>query len=276
MRDPSVSYEVFDVHQHLGSAALFGIGEQSPDGAREMAARLSLMDRHGIDAACIMAPPVWPRSVSSVEVNDQVAAYRDLNRERFPVALGTANVWGGEPELRELDRLARDLRLDGVVWHHRFQGAFIDHAFMNEALQECERLRLPAFIHVVLESTQEAPWRLAELANRFPNVTFVALDALSSATHYGWIEHLARDLPNVLFDTAMVACVGRVVERLVDAVGAGRLLLGTDLYSAPANYVYPAPIHEVLYSDLSDDDRRLVLSGNVRRLFGLSTVEAEA
>jgi hypothetical protein len=43
-----------------------------------------------------------------------------------------------------------------------------------------------AFVHIVADSAFEAPWRLEMLADAFPNLTFVALDAFSSGTaHIG-------------------------------------------------------------------------------------------
>jgi predicted TIM-barrel fold metal-dependent hydrolase len=147
-----------------------------------------------------------------------------------------------------------------------FQGAFIDDPRIIPALAYCNRTGLPAFIHVVTGSLLEAPWRLARLCERFPHVRFVAMDALSSPHHADWCIEMARRLPNLFADTGLLASYGNPIEKFVDAVGPDRLLLGTDLETAPKSFSFPYAVYEVLHASLPRDTKQAVLAGNARRL----------
>jgi predicted TIM-barrel fold metal-dependent hydrolase len=171
--------------------------------------------------------------------------------------------------VEEIRRLAEELHLDGVVWHHRFQGSIIADPRMFPFLEELRRHKLVALIHVMAESTLEAPWGLEALARKFPEVTFIALDGFSGYTQLFYLQGIAERCPNVLFDTAMAVPLGRLVEQFSASHGAARVLFGTDLYSFADPYLRPAVLQEVRESSLlTDDDKRAVLWDNAARLFG--------
>lgn len=251
-------YRVVDVHQHIPAGR--------DHFAADLAARVEFMDRFGIDEACVSPPVLASRSITTRELNRGVAEYVRQYPERFPYGLGTIDVRGGEAELKELD-VIRDLGLRGVVWHHMFQGAFLDHPLMEEALRHCERQHLPAFIHVIVGSLLESPWRLARLCDRFPGVTFVALDGLSSPHHATWMIELARECRNLMLDTAVLTSYGNPIERFVEANGGERLLLGTDFDVDPKPFSFPYPIHEILHSSLNPSVKAEALGENARALF---------
>ena len=64
--------------------------------------------------------------LDTIAMNDRVAHYRDRYSERFPVAFGTVDpLQGMENGMREIERMATSLSLQGVSWHHRMQGTWI-------------------------------------------------------------------------------------------------------------------------------------------------------
>jgi predicted TIM-barrel fold metal-dependent hydrolase len=255
--DDGTRYSVLDVHQHIS----IEVGEFD----RDRPARLAFMDRFGIDQACLSPPNLAPRTISSHELNRRVSAYAKTAPERFPFALGTIDVRGGDAELEELGSFP-SLGLCGVVWHHMFQGAFLDHPLMTSALEYCEATRLPAFIHVITGSLLESPWRLGRLCERFPKVSFVAMDALSSPHQADWTIEMARHLPNLFADTAVLASFGNAVEKFAEAVGPERLLLGTDFETNPKAFSFPYALYEILHSSLPADAKQEVLGASARRL----------
>src|SRR4029450_12297350 len=105
-----------------------------PDGgfdvAADLASRLDLMDRSGVTASVLMAPPLYerPHGVADTRrVNDCVAWYRDQHSLRFTAALGTVEPFHGrDVGLDEIRRAATELKLNGVVWDHYRQGTAID------------------------------------------------------------------------------------------------------------------------------------------------------
>jgi predicted TIM-barrel fold metal-dependent hydrolase len=277
MRSPK-NFDIFDIHHHVGrldavvrSAGAGAGGALSVED--DIGLRLGYMDRHNIAAALVMPANGYPAPngiADTRRVNDYVAEYRDRRPDRFPAALGTVSPLEGDAALDEIDRCVRDLGMRGIVWHHRFQGANLDHPMMDAFLDRVRAHGVLPFVHIIADSTLEAPWRLEVLADRHPGLTFVALDGFSGPDQAHWMTYLASKHPNVIFDTGVMISVAHLIESFVASAGAERLLLGTDFYSVPKLFNHPFPIFELLGSDLSDVDCAAILGGNARRLLGLT------
>ena len=258
-------FEIIDVHQHAGDASGFVPASATLSPAEDNKIRLASMDKHGIDAAILM-PSSMTRDIP--RANDHVAACRDLAPDRFPACLGTVDPLDGPAAEAEAQRCLGELGMKGLVWHHRFNSMIIDHPLMRPLLRCLQAAKLPAFVHIIAGSTMETPWRLENLADEFPDITFVALDGFSSSDQCQWMPRLAKTHPNIDFDTGVLTSVGHGLTRFVRRAGADRLLLGTDCYSEP-HYHTPFPITELLASPISDADLRQIFSGNIRRLLNL-------
>ncbi|MCP9487098.1 MAG: amidohydrolase family protein [Gaiellaceae bacterium MAG52_C11] len=268
------TYRVFDVHQHMPPVRPDGDPEPTPE---KLQSRISLMDDWGIDWACLQAPGGWPPTVTSRVVNETLVAYRSSHPDRYIAAIGTVHALGGRREIEELERIAEEPLLDGVAWHHKLQGTNIDHPAMLDALRICQEAGLPAFIHCWQDSgPPEFPWRLADLAEKFPAVTFLALDSMSSMVHTGWLVQIAKHHPNIWFDTAMLSTSGKVLESIVNQIGDDRVLLGCNPFGENANFNYPAPIYDVLYASLPSESKEKILSLNALRLLGIDMPDQTA
>jgi predicted TIM-barrel fold metal-dependent hydrolase len=267
-------FSAFDIHHHVGSLDIVaGVSKgQVPTLEDDIARRLAYMDANNISSAMLMPSNGYaaPDGIQATRrANDYVARYRDSCPARFPAAVGTVSPLDGDGALDEIDRCVNELGMKGIVWHHRFQGTAIDHPMMDKFLQRLQEHALPAFIHLIADSSLESPWRLEILADRFPAVQFVALDGFSSPDHAHWMPYLAERHPNIIFDTGVMVSVSHLIEIFVRRVGAHRLLLGTDFYSFPKLFNTAFPLNEILESDLTDDECRTILSGNARRLLSL-------
>lgn len=279
-------FPIFDIHQHLGileisqqHLARLEIGRESTDRSpwrseEDYARRVQILDKFGIRAAGVMPSPQYlrPKGIADTcAMNDSVADYRNRYRDRIPVALGTVEpLYGEEPGVEEIRRIAEKLHLDGVVWHHRFQGTFINDQKMHAFLRTMAEYRLPAFIHVVNESGMEAPWGLEALAEQHPQVTFVALDALSGITQSRYMMGIAKRQPNILLETGMAILMLRIIEEFVLQLGSERLIFGTDLYLKPLIYHTPHVLYEILAAPtLTEQDKKNILWNNAQKLFQL-------
>ncbi len=274
---PAIGGAVFDVHQHYGpvpgwpASAGLGRAEARADCER----RVEAMARHGIDQACLQPASGYERASGTVDLarlNDAVADLQSRDRRRFPAALGTIDLWLGAAAIeRETQRLFDELGFDGVAWHHRLQGAYIDDPRMNPVLHTIAERGKVAAIHVFAESTFEAPWRLENLADAFPQITFLALDAFSSYDQACWMSRIARTHSNVVFDTAAMSTNANLLAQFVSANGPGRLLLGTNYYGAQQTEYYPYALHLLrASSEIDADAKRRVLGGNARDVFGIA------
>ena len=237
------------------------------------------MDAAGIAASVLMVPALYerPNGVADTRrVNNCVAWYRDSAPERFPVALGTVDPFHGrDAGIEEINRMATELHLDGVVWDHFRQGASIEEPRMVAFVTELGRLGLPAFIHTHAVDKRESPARVASLARRVPGTIVVALGALSSLQHAFELRRVAAEAPNLLFDTTVTLPIGPI-DRYVESLGSERLLFGTDMYLNQLWSGRRAPVlDDILESDqLSDDDRDNILWRNAHQVFSRLVVAA--
>ncbi|MES1254865.1 MAG: amidohydrolase family protein, partial [Acidobacteriota bacterium] len=256
-----------DIHVHIEprSEDFAPLGTVAEFIAQDYPSRVAYMDRYGI-AKSVISPGWRYRKAEGIVntrwMNDMVAGYVAKYPDRFPAGIGIVEVHHGEASLRELERIAKDLKLRGVAWHHVDNGIQINHAFMRPLLKQAQTLKLVPFIHV-REKEYEAWWRLDMLLEEFPDLTFVALSGLGTSDDLAQARQIARRRKNVLLDIApFVHGSESAIESLVKALGAERILFGTNNEATPTLQV-------VRNSQLSDRDKALVLSGNAQRLLGI-------
>jgi predicted TIM-barrel fold metal-dependent hydrolase len=264
--------EIFDIHHHLGSLTGGSVQEGEDWQESDYANRLRIMDANGVSMAVILAATGYIQAdgiKDTMRCNDTVAAYRRRDPVRFPAACGIVEPLHGARSLGELERIKHELKLEGVVWHNRFQGVAVDHPLMRPLLKKVRELGLVPFIHTNAESNLEAVWRLERLAREFPELMFVSLDALTTNTNSQLAIDIARRTKNILFDTAHVRGAG-FIRQFVEAVGSSRLIFGSLFYSHPASYEHCTTIDEIKAAKISDDDKTNILERNAKRLFRLS------
>jgi predicted TIM-barrel fold metal-dependent hydrolase len=266
---------VFDVHQHVGAIA---VAEEHGGSASDMDTRIGMMKEAGIDFGCLSPSLQYERPNGwrdTVDLNDRIAAYRRQRADVFPVAFGAVDLVAGTANaVAEARRLGAELGLAGINWHHRYQGLMADDRRMHAVLDVCAELGLVAAIHLFADSTMENPDALERLATAHPEVTFLGLDALSGFAQSRALHLTLERCPNVLIDTAGCFGLARVIDSVVSNFGAERVLFGTDLYTTPRMWNYPAGLIEVSSSkDLTDADKAQITYGNAARLFRLADKE---
>lgn len=266
---------VIDIHHHfatMDSAVLKSDeseqseqSDQSGNAGREDP-RASFMDEHHIDGVFVLPGATGVTADTAPAMNDGVARYRESNPDKFVAGFATCDPTEVDAAVKEIDRAVVELNTDGFVFHHHFQGTIINDKRMWPILAAIQNHRRPVFIHIVSGSILEDPWRLTELAEAFPEVTFVGLDGFSSPGIAGEMIGMAQRCPNILFDTALLTSVAHGLDQFVETVGADRLLLGTDFYTSPRLYQVPFPLYELINLGLADDDLAAVLGGNAKEL----------
>jgi predicted TIM-barrel fold metal-dependent hydrolase len=264
--------EIFDIHHHLGSLTGGSLQEGDNWQDRDYSNRVRIMEANGVTTSAILAATGYIQAdgiKDTMRCNDTVAAYRRRDPQRFPVACGIVEPLHGARSLGELERIKHELQLEGVVWHSRFQGVAVDHQLMRPLLRKVSELGLVPLVHTNAESNLEAVWRLERLALEFPNLTFVAMDALTTNTNSQLALDIAKRTANILFDTAHVRS-SAYVRQFVEAVGSHRLVFGSLFYSHPASYEHCATLQEVREAKISDEDMANILALNAKRLFRLT------
>ena len=263
--------EIFDIHHHLGSLNGGSLQEEEGWQDRDYANRVRIMDANGVTLSAVLAATGYIQAEGikdTMRCNDTVAAYRMRDPKRFAAACGTVEPLHGARSLGELERIKHELHLEGVVWHNRFQGVAVDHQLMRPLLKKVSQLGLVPLVHTNAESNMEAVWRLERLALEFPDLTFVAMDALTTNANSQLALDIAKRTLNILFDTSHVRG-SRYIRQFVETVGSQRLVFGSLFYSYPPSYQHCATLGEIKEAQLSDADRQNILSLNAKRLFKL-------
>jgi predicted TIM-barrel fold metal-dependent hydrolase len=228
--------QVFDFHHHLALSEdecdLFEVPER-PDFDRWLSVRTE-RPAPG-DRRRVVMPPTYYAMPGGLEdtrrLNDLVFAAQMTDRAGCPAAFAVVEPHHGEAALEEIDRVANELGMTGLVWRHRAHGVFADVPIMARFVERAaERALLPVF-HVTPRSGNEALWRVWHLAEQFPDVPMVALGALSGWDQVEQIVAGPQRAPNLRYELSELAEGPRVLERLLSALGPDRLLYGSGAHN---------------------------------------------
>src|SRR5690606_15156312 len=127
-----------------------------------------------------------------------------------------------------LRRCREELGLAGISLHARFQGGGLDSPWVWRTVGAMGELGLVPFVHALDESTDEALWKVGQLAHKVPGVTILVLDAFATFEGTKHAGHLAEMHPNLVFDTSLSYNADFLVG-YVRRFGAHRFAFGTDL-----------------------------------------------
>lgn len=109
-------------------------------------------------------------------------------------------------------------------------------------------------------SAYDRPELLAQVAERYPDVTLLA--GHSGHGEFEACLQVARRFPNVYLELTAAYAVGGLIERMVDEVGAFKIVFGCDLPWFDPHYA----IGCVVFAHISDEARRAILRTNALRL----------
>ncbi len=251
---PVRGVRIIDVHGHMGDwcgVRVFG------SSAEEMVAR---MDALGIEAVCVSAflsiNGNWRAG------NDKVGAAIARYPGRF-IGYATINPHYPETIEAELTRCFDQLGMRGLKFHP----AWHDYPPEGSAY-----LRAIAFAAergaAILNHTWGTPAHLEKLAGQFPRVTFIVGHQANHVDREvrpdSWAR-VIRDYPNVYADLALSTALLDGFDRLVEAVGPGKILYGSD-----------TPLHDmgfqlgrVLLARIAESDKTRILGANAAEILNL-------
>jgi len=245
--------EIIDAHVHIGRYHLpiEQIG--------------ALLKAEGISRAVVFADPE-----SDVMVEDStyvLEAARQLGY--YPFYYYGGNAYSGD---RPYDRLPVPDNLNqysGIKWHCWFSPAHdggLRYSYPIDMDNVRRQMDAPDF-QAVMAAIQELKFVMTfeehfevtcEFVRRYPDVSLIIphMGMLNGGQER--VQAQFRDHPNIHFDTSL----GQVNETIVQTLGASRLLYGCD-------YPYGWPgdnLRRVQRLKIPEDEKELILGGNVRRL----------
>jgi predicted TIM-barrel fold metal-dependent hydrolase len=239
---------IIDAHAHVTSAwEELGI-------VRELDDTIRLMDRYGIEVSF---------SSNSRRLRGDVRAGNDGLLEamaRYPERIcgyAAANPWRGQEALDEVERCL-DAGMHGIKLHISHTLLDYDHPRVIPLFELAVERKVPVLIHCF-----DGGRSVDRVAAQVPEATII----MGHMGGYLWpqgIEVAARH-PNLYLEICCSCAERGIVESAVAAVGAERVLFGTDLpLLDPCSSLY-----KVYDAEISEEEKALILGGNMSRLTGV-------
>jgi len=236
---PLSSEVVIDSHAHLGPFASYYIPDNTADGM------VRSMDRLGVQSCWafpFMLGCEWKRG------NDDVlAALREFPGRFWGLACMSPNY--PEELVPELERCL-EAGCVGIKLHSNLSSFDPNTVDMSQLLSYLNEYGLVCVSHNFGSGET-----IERYVKEYPRVTFVAGHF---ATNYA---DISNDCDN-LFVCACTAWGLRSLEAFVGQVGAERVLMGSDFPCLDL----ATGLGPVLYADLTDDQKRLILGLNAKRI----------
>ena len=120
--------------------------------------------------------------------------------------------------------------------------------------------RLIVLSHTWGKSAYDRPELLAEVAARYPEITFLA--GHSGHGEFDQCMRVAREHANVYLELTAAYAVRGLIEQMVETVGAHKIVFGCDLPWFDPHYA----IGCIVMAHISDEARRAILRQNALRI----------
>lgn len=242
---------IFDIHVHL-------LGDSPLDGEFLAYAKSHGM-RFGISCLGPYGEMIAQPTIDECrQSNDMVAR---LCREHRDLAYGFSyvNPVHGEAAVDEIRRCL-DIGMVGIkLW----LGCPCNDERVFPIAEEAIRRNIPILQHTWIRDPmlpgESSPWDVAELAQRYPEVTIIMAHMA-----YRWRQgvQVVKDLPNVLVDCSGGDTELGQIEHAVEILGAERVLFGSD---APGRDIL-LQLSKVTCSEISEEHKVMILRSNAERL----------
>lgn len=243
---------IVDAHVHIGKSTRLQI-----DADGEMLVRIA--DACGIDKIC--CTDLTALFYDMHEGNrllyeemrkfpDRILGYASLHSTRF-----------GQEAIDEIRRAHDDYGMRGLKIYSTPECTIAEPA-MLPILKVCAELKMPILAHT---TPHECEYLLSEV----PEVQLIMAHAGAQPYAHGdWNRAImaAQRFPNLYLDTASSTIDTGFVEACVSALGAHRILFGTDI---PLLDPWPQ-LAKIRETRLSPADRELIMGANILRLMGCS------
>jgi len=243
---PITNFEILDLHGHIGR-----IGFALPD--LSIGGLVRQMDKVGVKS--IVVSSMHCMSPNVVHGNREVLAAMRAFPGRI---LGYISLWP-YPEITGETAWCIDQGFTGIKVHN-CNGFPMDHPGYDGSYALADEHRLPILFHTW--GGEEEFAQIRNLSARFPETSLLLAHA-GCANEEGYLK-IAAECHNVYLDTAFSRSPRGLFERLVAGAGAQKVVWGSDAYF----YTQSSQVGKVLGAKISDEEKRLVLSGNAQRILG--------
>ena len=245
---------IIDAHTHVGEPVSRGeLGQQAPRISAETL--VASMDRAGIDRSLTFTDKgllFYDKSE-----NDKVAE-AVIKHPRRLIGFACVNPQYGVDAVEELRRAIVELELKGLKLHPWVQHFSCTDSVLDPLFEEITRREIPVLIHTGYDIFS-GPLGVADLARRYPKVPIIMGHSGCCGLWYDAIK-AAKRRENLYLETSGNLSIA--IEKMVENVGAGRVLFGSDMPWADS----ALEILKIRKLNLTDRDKDQILGGNLERL----------
>ncbi|MBN1352689.1 amidohydrolase family protein [candidate division KSB1 bacterium] len=243
---------IIDAHIHVGPYFNFYMPAPTADDL------LVLADRLGVRMMIASGMAV---NVDVVLANEQTISAHRKYPDRF---LPYINVSATYPEeIGAILDMAEKEKFCHFKFHRMGPALPYDHHEYNRVYEYANSKQGCILLHTWGKNDLEA---ISKAAKKFRNVNFLLAHA-GLVDPEAYVE-IAKKNQNTFLELAGSPIKYNLVEYFVKMVGAERVIYGSDAPFINMNQ----QIGQVLFSRISDEDKRLILGLNAQRLFGESIV----
>ncbi|MCX8108300.1 MAG: amidohydrolase family protein [Verrucomicrobiae bacterium] len=248
--------EIWDVHCHLA-----GVPGDTPEARLKELIRYA--DRLGIQRLCVCMGMDWSHDPTPGRLrheNDEVLRAVGFFPERT-FGFVYLNPKYTTASIDELRRCVADGPMVGVkLW----VAEKCSSRLLDPIVRLAVELQAPIYQHTWIKVAgnlpgESTPFDLVELARRHPDARFIC-------GHCGGDWELGiravRSCPNILVELSGGDPVAGVTEMAVRELGAARVLFGSDA----GGRSFASQLAKVTSANISDTEKRMILSGNLKRL----------
>ncbi|HRJ09080.1 MAG TPA: amidohydrolase family protein [Prosthecobacter sp.] len=205
----------------------------------------------------------WAREHSN-EIEAPLRRWPDL-------MLGMIQLNAGDvpASMRALDRWLRDGPMKGVYFPGSAPGGLnCTHPNFDPLVARIHELGGAIMVHTWFKTGEEAgphgstPADLVALAARHPRQTFICAHA---GGNWELGIQAVRGSPNIVVETSGFDATASFIEMAARELGAERILFGSHLPSRSLG----TELGKVLFADIGEEEKKLILGGNFRRLLGM-------
>ena len=225
---------------------------------------LTVNAQAGVDHSIVQSVATTPKQVQSI--NEFIA---DTVAHANGRLTGLGTLHPNSENLREDVEHLIALGLKGVRIHPDIQNFKVDDYRCLKIYELCEEFGLPILMHTGDKRYDNSnPNRLIPILEIYDHLTIIG------AQFGGWsiweeASHVLCDIPNLYVDcsSSMPWISDEKTVEIIRRYGADRVLFGTD-------YPMWSPVKELdrfMTLPLSDDEKRMILSENVKKVYELNT-----
>lgn len=197
--------------------------------------------------------------------------FREQNRELADIAkenkrysfFCTVNPWFEKEAQDELEICFSSLGAKGLVFNTVLQGLYIDSNIIFPFIEIAEHFKKPVYFYTGTPIFG-LPLNLANLAGKFPRVTFI-MGTMAASDYWGDVIPSMRLAENLYIETSLNTNVPAVLPGFVEEFGFEKILFGTNYpYSS-----YRLEIEKFLLCHFSENDNKKIFYGNAKKLLNM-------